>query len=136
MGTLYPPYIDDDDVFMNLSLATSSGEVAARALVLGDHSVSGMEALEAEGSKASLRSAIGRPTLDEHLNFSGLGPFQGRLFAMLSLIVVADRVLLKSVMLRQIVSVLAPSSMARRKSRRTGSSTAARVTLVPPTVSS
>ena len=83
MGTLYPP-------FTNLSLATSSGEVAARALVLGDHSVSGMEALEAEGSKASLRSAIGRPTLDEHLNFSGLGPFQGRLFAMLSLIVVAD----------------------------------------------
>ena len=58
--------------------------------MLGDHSVSGMEALEAEGSKASLRSAIGRPTLDEHLNFSGLGPFQGRLFAMLSLIVVAD----------------------------------------------
>ena len=82
MGTLYPPYIHE-------SAESISGNLL-RALVLGDHSVSGMEALEAEGSKASLRSAIGRRTLDEHLNFSGLGPFQGRLFAMLSLIVVAD----------------------------------------------
>ena len=42
------------------------------------------------GSHTSMRSALGRPTLDEHLNASGLGWFQGRLFFMLSLIVVAD----------------------------------------------
>lgn len=35
-------------------------------------------------------AASGRPTLDDQLNVAGLGWYQGRLFAMLSLIVVAD----------------------------------------------
>ena len=46
--------------------------------------------MEENGSRTSLRSALGRPTLDEHLNASGLGWYQARLFTMLSLIVVAD----------------------------------------------
>ena len=35
-------------------------------------------------------SASGRPTLDDKINAAGLGWYQARLFAMLSLIVIAD----------------------------------------------
>ena len=43
----------------------------------------------ASGSFSSMKSS-GRPTLDEHLNESGLGWYQARLFSMLALTVVAD----------------------------------------------
>ena len=46
--------------------------------------------MDANGSRSSLRSSLGRPTLDEHLDASGLGAFQGRLFFMLALVAVAD----------------------------------------------
>jgi len=42
------------------------------------------------GGESFNTAGSGRPTLDDQLNVAGLGWYQGRLFFMLSLIVVAD----------------------------------------------